>query len=129
MLTCARFPCPQRVAYVYRGQKEINGTKVRVIWGKITRSHGNNGVVRTKFRRNLPPRSFGANVRVVRPRGARAVIGRGNLIRRAPRCCTRPTSRWMPDEDPRWDGAELGTVAVILPFLCASQALVQRARL
>jgi len=31
----------KKVAYVYRGQKEIRGTKIRVIWGKVTRPHGN----------------------------------------------------------------------------------------
>jgi large subunit ribosomal protein L35Ae len=30
----------KKVAYVYRGQKEIRGTKIRVIWGKVTRPHG-----------------------------------------------------------------------------------------
>ncbi|KAJ3315766.1 60S ribosomal protein L33A [Blyttiomyces sp. JEL0837] len=55
----------KRVAYVYRAAKEINGSKVRVIWGRVTRPHGNSGVVRAKFRSNLPPKSFGAGVRVV----------------------------------------------------------------
>lgn len=30
----------KKVAYVYRGQKEVRGTKIRVIWGKVTRPHG-----------------------------------------------------------------------------------------
>lgn len=30
----------KRVAYVYQGQKEVRGTKIRVIWGKVTRPHG-----------------------------------------------------------------------------------------
>jgi large subunit ribosomal protein L35Ae len=32
----------KRIAFVYRAQKEIRGTKIRVIWGKITRPHGTN---------------------------------------------------------------------------------------
>ena len=30
----------KKVAYVYRGLKEKRGTKIRVIWGKVTRPHG-----------------------------------------------------------------------------------------
>ena len=74
----------QRVAYVYKAQKEINGSKIRVIWGKVTRAHGqsvcigecdislltwiwtgNSGNVRAQFRRNLPAKLFGASVRIV----------------------------------------------------------------
>lgn len=55
----------QRVAYVYKAKREINGSKVRVMWGRISRSHGNSGVVKTKFRNNLPAHSFGASCRVV----------------------------------------------------------------
>ena len=55
----------QRIAYVYRAQKEVRGSKVRVIWGRVTRSHGNSGVVRTKFAHNIPPKAFGASVRVM----------------------------------------------------------------
>lgn len=39
----------KKVAFVYRASKEIRGTKIRVIWGKVTRPHGNSGVVRAKY--------------------------------------------------------------------------------
>jgi len=85
----------KRVAYVYKAKKEVRGTNVRVIWGyvymqcvsltkssrfieitpdfpsflllvrRVTKTHGNSGVVKGKFKSNLPPHSFGASVRVV----------------------------------------------------------------
>ncbi|RFU74381.1 60s ribosomal l33-a [Trichoderma arundinaceum] len=61
----ANFYLGKKIAYVYRGQKEIRGTKIRVIWGKVTRPHGNSGVVRAKFTKPLPSKSFGASVRVM----------------------------------------------------------------
>ncbi|KAI1197792.1 ribosomal protein L35Ae-domain-containing protein [Nemania serpens] len=63
--TAANFYLGKRIAYVYKGQKEIRGTKIRVIWGKVTRPHGNSGVVRAKFSTPLPARSFGASVRIM----------------------------------------------------------------
>lgn len=33
-------------------------------WGVITQVHGNSGIVRAKFNRNLPPSFLGTNVRV-----------------------------------------------------------------
>jgi large subunit ribosomal protein L35Ae len=60
-----RFYLGKRVAYVYRASKERQGSKIRVIWGKVTRPHGNSGVVRATFHHNLPPQSFGASVRIM----------------------------------------------------------------
>merc|ERR1711967_197241 len=48
----------------YLAKREINGSKFRAIWGKVCKSHGNNGVVRCKFRKNLPPSSIAGQCRV-----------------------------------------------------------------
>ncbi|CAI7677816.1 hypothetical protein N7509_004750 [Penicillium cosmopolitanum] len=61
----ASFYLGKKVAFVYRAKREVRGSNIRVIWGKVTRPHGNSGVVRAKFRNNLPPKSFGATVRVM----------------------------------------------------------------
>ncbi|KAK3935667.1 ribosomal protein L35A [Diplogelasinospora grovesii] len=61
----ANFYLGKKVAFVYRGQKEIRGTKIRVIWGKVARVHGNSGVVRARFTNPLPAKSFGASLRVM----------------------------------------------------------------
>jgi large subunit ribosomal protein L35Ae len=86
MLRLYSFYLGKKVAFVYRGKKEVQGSKIRVIWGKVTRPHGmhlrstletspgnilltvstgNSGVVRAQFRHNLPPQTFGATVRVM----------------------------------------------------------------
>lgn len=30
----------KKVAFVYRAKREVRGSKIRVIWGKVTRPHG-----------------------------------------------------------------------------------------
>merc|ERR1712056_117219 len=53
----------KKLAYIYKAKTKKMGTKYRCIWGKVTRPHGNGGVVRAKFRKNLPPKAIGAKVR------------------------------------------------------------------
>ena len=43
----------KKVAYIYKAKTPVSGSKFRVVWGKIMRSHGSNGVLRAKFATNL----------------------------------------------------------------------------
>mmetsp|Transcript_5317 Transcript_5317/g.14286 ORF Transcript_5317/g.14286 Transcript_5317/m.14286 type:complete len:109 (-) Transcript_5317:488-814(-) len=55
----------KKLAFIYKAKTQKQGTYFRCIWGKVTRAHGNTGAVRAKFRKNLPPSSLGASVRVM----------------------------------------------------------------
>lgn len=55
----------KKIAYIYKAQKEKSGSKFRVVWGKVMRRHGSNGVLRAKFKKNLSPTAIGSNVRVM----------------------------------------------------------------
>merc|ERR550514_797164 len=55
----------KRIVYIYKSKNLRQGTKYRCIWGKITRAHGNSGVVRAKFHKNLTPHALGEYCRVM----------------------------------------------------------------
>lgn len=62
----ALFYCGKKVAFVTRSKANKDGKKeFRVQWGKVCRPHGSNGVVRCRFKRNLPPQAMGGRVRVM----------------------------------------------------------------
>ena len=58
--TESRWYLGKRVVHVYKSSKGF-----KTIWGKIISSHGNNGTVLAKFRKNLPPKAIGSTVRVM----------------------------------------------------------------
>merc|ERR1711861_53614 len=55
----------KKIMYMYRAKTEKDGTRFRVMWGKVCRAHGTSGVVRAKFTKNLPPSALGAPVRIM----------------------------------------------------------------
>jgi large subunit ribosomal protein L35Ae len=67
----ARFYVGKKCVYMYKCPKKTKcpgrdkWTRVRAIWGKVTRPHGNAGGVRAKFGRNLPSKAMGCRVRIM----------------------------------------------------------------
>merc|ERR1719198_162491 len=55
----------KKIAYVYKPQSVKKGTRFRCMWGVVRRAHGNNGMVRAAFKKNLPPKALGAPVRIM----------------------------------------------------------------
>ena len=55
----------KKIMYMYRTKTVKDGSRFRVVWGKVCGPHGTSGVVPAKFTKNLPPSSIGAPVRIM----------------------------------------------------------------
>ncbi|CAG0881807.1 unnamed protein product [Darwinula stevensoni] len=69
----AKWYVGKKAAYVYKCKRKTGvpgkpgmKTRLRAIWGKVTRIHGTRGAVRAKFGKNLPPNAMGRRIRIVR---------------------------------------------------------------
>ena len=67
----SHFYLGKRIAFVYKAgtkktlKRSDRSSKYRVSWGRVTKSHGNSGVVRAKFKRNLPASAMGHSVKIM----------------------------------------------------------------
>nr|CAG4642932.1 EOG090X0IZN [Evadne anonyx] len=68
----ARFYVGKKCVFVHKGKRyqasagnKAKKSKIRAIWGKVTRTHGGSGAVRAKFTSNLPAIAMGHRVRIM----------------------------------------------------------------
>lgn len=67
----SRFYVGKRCVFLYKAKtKELKPhskrkSRLRAIWGKVTRPHGSSGSVRARFHRNLPAIYMGRKVRIM----------------------------------------------------------------
>merc|ERR1711924_573655 len=54
-----KFYLGKKIMYMYRAKTVKDGSRFRVMWGKVCRAHGISGIVRAKFTKNLPPSALG----------------------------------------------------------------------
>eukprot|EP01041_Mallomonas_annulata_P005498 gene5498-11071_t len=55
----------KKIAYIYKAKTEKAGSKFRVVWGKVLRGHGANGIVKAKFATNISSSAMGSGVRIM----------------------------------------------------------------
>ena len=61
----AKFYLGKRAVLIRKAQNARNNSRYRTIWGKVIATHGNSGMVRGRFKTNLPACAMGETLRVM----------------------------------------------------------------